>query len=156
MYRSVLALLSMLVAGGLPGELRAGETGGRAMYIGGTVAELPGRISGLIRTTGEQCLLFETKSATIRVPYENINLLEYGQKASRRYAMAIVISPLLLLSKKRNHFLTIGYTDAEGRQQAMVFQVDKDHVRAVLASLEAKTGLKVQYQDDEARKGGKG
>ena len=90
------------------------------------------------------------------VPYKRINLLEYGQNANRRIAMAVVISPLFLLSKARKHFLTVGYTDDEGKQQAMVFRVDKGNVRATLASLEARTGLKVQFQDDEARKAGKG
>jgi hypothetical protein len=70
--------------------------------------------------------------------------------------MAVLVSPLLLLSKKRQHFLTIGYTDENGRQQAMIFRIDKDHVRPVLVSLEARTGRTIVYQDDEARKAGKG
>ena len=77
-------------------------------------------------------------------------------KTGRRFAEAVLISPLLLLAKKRKHFLTVGYTDEQGRQQALVFQVHKGAVRSVLVSLEAKTGRKVQFQDDEARKAGKG
>jgi hypothetical protein len=38
----------------------------------------------------------------------------------------------------------------------MVLQVDKGHVREVLVGLEAKTGRKIEYQDPEARKAGKG
>lgn len=131
----------------------AGEAGARAAYVGGTVAGVGNRIQGLILTTDDDRFSFQAKAMTVQVPYENINLLEYGQKASRRYAMAIVISPMLLLSKKRNHFLTVGFTDEQGKQQALVFQLDKNDVRAVLAGLEARTGLKVQHQDDEARKG---
>jgi hypothetical protein len=37
---------------------------------------------------------------TVQVPYERVNLLEYGQKVDRRLAMAIVISPMFMLSKK--------------------------------------------------------
>jgi hypothetical protein len=131
----------------------AGEAGARAAYVGGTVAGVGNRIQGLILTTDNDHFSFQARAMTVQVPYENINLLEYGQKASRRYAMAIVISPMLLLSKKRNHFLTVGFTDEQGKQQALVFQLDKNDVRAVLAGLEARTGLKVQHQDDEARKG---
>jgi hypothetical protein len=131
----------------------AGESGARAAYVGGTVAGVGNRVQGLILTTDDNRFYFEAKAMTVQVPYENINLLEYGQKASRRYAMAIVISPMLLLSKKRSHFLTVGFTDEQGKQQALVFQLDKNDVRAVLAGLEARTGLKVQHQDDEARKG---
>lgn len=136
--------------------LEAGGSGGRATYVGGTVSGLQGKTNGVIRTTDEHSLFFLTRKVSLEVPYEAINLLEYGQQVSRRFAMAIAISPLLLLSKKRGHFLTIGYSDEEGRQQAAVFQIDKSAVRSVLASLEARTGLKLQYQNDEARKGGKG
>jgi hypothetical protein len=38
----------------------------------------------------------------------------------------------------------------------MVFKVGKDDIRTVLVSLEARTGRRVEFQDDDARKGGKG
>ena len=85
-----------------------------------------------------------------------MNALEYGQKVDRRYFAAVLISPLFLLSKKREHFLTIGYSDEEGRQQAMIFRVNKADIRAMLVSLEARTGRKIEFQDDDARKAGKG
>ncbi|MEP6961160.1 MAG: hypothetical protein ABI995_03730, partial [Acidobacteriota bacterium] len=82
------------------------------------------------------------------------NLIEYGQQVDRRLALALVISPIFLLSKSRRHFLTIGYADENGAQQAMVFRVDKNSIRAVLVALEARTGRKIEYQDPEARKAG--
>jgi hypothetical protein len=75
---------------------------------------------------------------------------------SRRYAEAVLISPLLLLSKSRKHFVTIGYIDREGKQQALVFRVEKSDIRSVLAGLEARTGRRIEYQDGEARKALKG
>jgi hypothetical protein len=38
----------------------------------------------------------------------------------------------------------------------MIFRVNKDDIRAMLVSLEARTGRKVEFQDDDARKAGKG
>jgi hypothetical protein len=35
-------------------------------------------------------------------------------------------------------------------------RLDKDDVRSVLAGLEARTGRRVEYQDEEARRTGKG
>jgi hypothetical protein len=35
----------------------------------------------------------------------------------------------------------------------VVLRIGKGQVRPLLASLEARTGVRVQYQDDEARKG---
>jgi len=49
----------------------------------------------------------------------------------------------------------VGFELESGQQQALLFRVDKDDVRGLLVSLEARTGRKVTYQDDEARKAGK-
>jgi hypothetical protein len=38
----------------------------------------------------------------------------------------------------------------------VVFRVEKGDIRSVLVGLEARTGRRVEYQDDEARKAGKG
>ena len=38
----------------------------------------------------------------------------------------------------------------------MVLQVNKEEIRPLLVSLEARTGLRVEFQDEEARKAGKG
>ena len=56
----------------------------------------------------------------------------------------------------RDSFLTIGYSDSNGKQQALVLEVGKDEIRPLLVSLEARTGRTVEYQDEEARKAGKG
>jgi hypothetical protein len=138
-----------------PALLPAGGRGDRVEYVGGTVAELSKSSSGTIDITGDRYFRFETHKAIVEVPYESINVLEYGQNASRRYALAAALSPVLLLSKKRTHFLTIGYADDRERQQALVFRVSKSDIRALLACLEARTGRKVEYQDPEARRGGK-
>jgi hypothetical protein len=126
-------------------------------YIGGTAGETmrPGTF-GLIQVDDDQYFAFYSKRVQLRIEYGQINLIEYGQQVDRRLALAVVISPLLLLSKQRKHFLTVGYMAEEGKQQALVFRVDKADIRATLVSLEARTGLKVQYQDPEARKAGKG
>lgn len=151
-----LLFSGMFLDPALPPLLQAGSPGDRVQYVGGTVAELPGKTSGRIQITDPQALLFESHGVKVKVLYSNINNIEYGQRVDRRYLEAILISPLLLLAKKHTHFLTVGYTDAAGRQQAMVFEVAKADVRSVLVSLEARTGRKVEFQDEEARKAGKG
>lgn len=130
--------------------------GSRAEYMGGTRPDIPANNSGEIRVTDAVYFVFISKHTRVKVPYERINLLEYGQKVDRRYLAAVVISPLFMLAKKREHFLTIGFQDDDGQQQAMVFRVDKNAVRLTLVSLEARTGQKVEFQDEEARIAGKG
>ena len=128
----------------------------RVEYAGGTLPAVVSGASGSMELSDSHYFAFYTKGTQVRVPYDRINLLEYGQKVDRRLLMAVVISPMFLLAKSRKHFLTVGYTDDDGKQQAMVFRVDKNGIRAALVGLEARTGQKVQYQDPEARKAGKG
>ncbi len=100
--------------------------------------------------------VFSYQGGELKIPYDRVNDLEYGQKAGRRLGLALTISPWLLLSKKRKHFPTVGYQDENDKQQAAVFELGKDIVRTTLASLEARTGKKIDYQDEEARKSSKG
>lgn len=128
----------------------------RAEYLGGTLASMEEGTGGGIDTTDDACFIFSNRHAAIRIPWNRINLIEYGQRVNRRYAMAVLISPILLLAKKRTHFLTVGFADDSGKEQAMIFRVEKNAIRRVLVSLEARTGRKVEFQDEEARKAGKG
>ena len=134
------------------GCLPAAQPGGARAYLTGTtVPDFPNKCDVRVDTTGDREILFVTHSLTLHVPYDKVNALEYGQHVGRRYAEAILISPLFLLSKSRKHYLTVFYTDANGRQQAVVMQVNKSDVRVLLPELEARTGRRVEYTDEEAR-----
>jgi len=128
----------------------------KAEYVGGTEPGLESGRSGVIETDDDRYFAFYAKGVQVRLAYDRLNLVEYGQKVDRRLIEAIIISPMFLLAKTRKHYLSLGYTDDDGKQQALVFRVNKNGIRAVLVILEARTGLKVQYQDPEARKAGKG
>ena len=136
--------------------LQARGLGGRAKYVGGTVTHRNRGCHADVQALDDRFFIFYAGKASWRVPYEKINLVEYGEKVDRRYIAAVLISPLFLLAKKRQHFLTVGYSDEEDRQQAMIFKINKDDIRTTLVVLEARTGRKVEYQDDDARKSGKG
>jgi hypothetical protein len=58
----------------------------------------------------------------------------------------------ILFSKKRRHYLTINFKGDEGKDQAAIFELGKDTTRTLLATLAARTGKTVEYEDDEARK----
>ena len=131
----------------------AGQPGYRAQFVGGTLPGIPLKASTRLSLTSSEELILNSGASEFRIPYGKINSVEYGQNVSRRYAAAVLISPVLLMSKSRKHFVTVGYEDAEGKQQALVFRVDKGDIRSVLASLEARTGRRIEYQDNEARKG---
>ncbi len=131
-------------------------TGAHAEYVGGTRSDIPSQISGDIGVGDNVYFVFLSKKTQIKIPYERINLLEYGQKVSRRYVSAIFLSPVFMMVKKRQHFLTLGFQDEEGRQQALIFRVEKSDIRLTLVALEARTGQRIDFQDEEARIAGKG
>jgi hypothetical protein len=134
----------------------AGIGSKKTMFVGGTITSIKQGTEGTSSTQDEKVFVFDYKGGKLAIPYDRINDLEYGQKAGRRLGMAIMISPLFLFSHKRKHFMTIGYTDENDKQQAGVFELGKDIIRVTLASMEARTGKKIDYQDEEARKSGLG
>jgi len=147
----MIRILPLLAA---PLILAAAEPGVKAQFIGGTLSGVPAKSGARLVLTGAETLFFQCGKTELHIDYRKINTLEYGQNVSRRYAAAILISPILLLSKTRRHYVTIGYVDDDGRQQAVVLRVGKGDIRMVLASLEARTGRRIEYQDNEARKAG--
>ena len=132
----------------------AAAPGYHAQVVGGTV---PGAAKSKTRLdlSSTEAMVLRSAQIAIRIDYRKINTVEYGQNVSRRYTEAILISPVLLLAKSRKHFVTLGYLDDASQQQALVLRVDKGDIRSFLASLEARTGRRVEYQDNEARKGGR-
>lgn len=148
MFRQLLLLAAAVAVAAGPGI--------KGQYIGGTLASIAAKSDATLDLTAPDALTFRFKNTELRIGYGKINTLEYGQNVSRRYAAAVLVSPVLLLSKSRKHFVTIGYEDAEGKQQAMVFRIEKGDIRWLLTSLEARTGRRIEYQDNEARKSGKG
>jgi hypothetical protein len=154
LWLSALGGILFLLAGTVASS--AGEPGARAQLVGGTPAGISVKSGVRIDLTDNDALVLRFARQEIRIPYQKIDTLEYGQSVSRRYAAAILISPMLLLSKSHKHFVTLGYVDGDGRHQALVLRVEKGDIRAVLTGLEARTGRRVEFQDDEARKAGKG
>ncbi len=144
----------ILIFVGVSLVLAAGEPGLRTQFIGGTLPGVKPKSSVRIDFTATDALGVRFEKASLRIDYRKINTFEYGQTVSRRYAAAILISPVLLLSKARKQFVTIGFLDDAGAQQALVIRVEKGDIRSVLASLEARTGRRVEYTDDDARRSG--
>jgi len=122
------------------------------MYVGGTLSVVPEKTEGRLDLSGANEGKFNSKKGGFSFAYDKITSLEYGQKAGRRVGVAIMVSPQALFSKKRRHYLTIGFTDDQGKPQGAVLEIAKGLVRSTLATLETKSGRKVEYESEEARK----
>jgi hypothetical protein len=164
-------LTALLLVLAFSSEVLLAVDGKKAAYMGGTFSAYTsskGPVEGKLDTSRTDVLLLtpeekDFRGTVLTIPYDQVLDLEYGQKAGRRVGAAIGTSILLgpiglvtLFSKKRNHFLTIGYRDAEGFDQVAVIELGKDIVRTTLAIVETRSGKKIEFQDDEARKAGRG
>ena len=106
------------------------DGGAKATYVGGSIPGLPDSVKGKLDLTNTLLCRFDAKEIEVNVPWEKINMLEYGQKVGRRIGLAIVVSPLFLMTKSRKHFLTVSHLDEKDRQHAPVFEIHKDHCAA--------------------------
>jgi len=88
-----------------------GLGGDKTAYIGGTENQIKDGAEGESSAKDEKVFVFQFKGGKLEIPYDQVNDLEYGQKAGRRLGLALTISPWLLLSHKRKHFLTVGWKD---------------------------------------------
>ena len=140
-----------------------------AKYVGGPVATIPQEVLGELDTSDPKGLSFhwaetkETEGKPWSIAYSQVTGLSYGQHAGRRVGASVavlastggwaapVVVPLLLV-KKRRHYLTIEFLDDTGKKQGAIFLVGKNAIGTLLGDLEAKTGKKTQFEDEDARK----
>ena len=151
MTRRPVALLLIVAFVWLPlAEASVGS--GETMYVGGTIAGLPEGTMGKLDTKSDKVLVFESPKGKFEIPYENVTSLEYGQKAGRRLGVALTLTLWALLSKKRKHFLTIGFTDENEKPQGVVLEIPKGTAKSFITILEVRSGKKVEYESEEAKK----
>lgn len=150
-----VVMLSFVAMFLLESAVWAGIGSESTMYVGGTVNTIRANSEGVSSVAGTNAFAFQYPGGYLAIPYQRIDSLEYGQKAGRRVAMGLLVNPIFIFSKKRKHYLTIGYKDENDKPQVMVLELGKDVVRVTLSTLEARSGVKIEYQDEEARKSAK-
>ncbi len=129
-------------------------------YVGGTWPQVKAESEGTIDLDDPKVVKFSFKKTEIKtIPFEKIKSLEYGLKAGRRVGAAIGvgvitlgIGAILLLSKKKRHFLSIVYTNEAGTDDGVVFELGKDITRQTLMILETRTGKQIAYESEDAKK----
>ena len=149
--RRTLALALLCVVGSSEVALAVGKD--KAEYVGGTLANIPPQAEGVLATSDPTKMMFvaEKSGGMVEIPWKSIKDVEYGQKVGRRWKSAILLSPVMLFTKARKHYVTITYKSKTG-DQAAIFELGKEIVRPTLTILETRTGRKVTYQDEEAAK----
>jgi hypothetical protein len=160
MLRVISLVLAALLL--LESSAFAGIPKKSSMYVGGTVSAIPLKTTAPLNVDGESAAVFAWKGGTWSVPYTSVTALSYGQHSGRRVGATVALGVTtlgigalpMLFSKKRRHYLTIEFTDSDGKPQAAIFEVGKEAVRSTLKVLEVRSGKTIAYEDDEAKKAG--
>ncbi len=88
------------------------------------------------------------------IPSDAVTGVFYSRVAGRRIGAAIVLSPLLLFSKGKKHYLTLSFDDGDQLVGAIEFKLHKSNYRGVLRAAEAVSGVDLEF-DQEGIKGEK-
>jgi hypothetical protein len=137
----------------------------KAAYVGGTV--LPSNagyepIEGRLDLGPDRLLFIHDAgphaAAFLTIDYDSIRGLEFGQHRNRHLPLVVgatvLLGPVGLLSlsaRRRVHYLTVLYADDLGTYEAVILELGKHVVRSTLDTLEARTGVEIEYQDEAAR-----
>jgi serine/threonine protein kinase len=112
----------------------------RATYVGGTLSQIAEGSVGSVAFPDKERMVLLTGGRFTVVPFRGVSGIEYGLTDRMRG----------IVFKKKSHYLSLTYRDAAGEDQGMVLELAGDEFRPVLTMLEARTGQKVQYQDEKA------
>jgi len=149
--RSVLLALTLLLAT----ETFAAARFDHAEYFQATSAgqkKAGPSVKGSLSFNAEtKCVEFlnDSSSAAFSIKYDSIKNFLYEQSATPRYAEAVLVSPLFLLSHSKKHYLTIQYADLSGAGQFVIVRLDKKNARAAVAAAESETGKKVERVEEK-------
>ncbi len=88
-------------------------------------------------------------SQVLSIKYDAIKNMTYEKASKPRYAEAVIISPLFLLSNAKKHYLTIQYADETGAGKYAIVHLDKKNAREAVACAEAQTGKQVEQIDEK-------
>jgi hypothetical protein len=91
----------------------------------------------------------ESGSPVLSIKYDAIKNMTYEKASKPRYAEAVIISPLFLLSNAKKHYLTFQYADETGAGKYAIVHLDKKNARQAVACAEAQIGKQVEQIDEK-------
>jgi hypothetical protein len=101
-------------------------------------------ISTKTHTTGRLIVSStEIKHGDLRIPISDITNVVYERASKPRYAAGLLLTWPLLLTKSKQHYLTMQHGDYS------IFRLDKSDYREVLAAVEAATGRRIERFEEQ-------
>ena len=87
-------------------------------------------------------------SELVKVEKPQVTSLLYERTSRPRYVSGLLLAWPLLFTKGKKHFLTIQYKNSAGQGEFALLHLDKSNYQAILAAIEAATGVKVERTID--------
>lgn len=160
--KTSLAVLGLLLLAGLSLVAQDAKTAkqddhkfGKAEYFQGTTTgqkKAGSTVKGTLffdNANKQVAFLQESGSPAVTIKYETIKSMTYEKASKPRYAAAVLVSPLFLLSHGKKHYLTIQYTGENSEGKYAIVHLDKSNVRDAVACAEAQTGVKVEQIEEK-------
>jgi len=119
----------------------SGEAKGKPQHVDGTLMFDPDKKDvAFLQTNGR---------SAVTIPYDAIKSITYEKATKPRYAEAVLLSPLFLLSPAKKHYLTFEYTDSTNVTQYAIIHLDKTNARQAVYCAEVQTGKKVERIEEK-------
>ena len=149
------------------GPLASALAGDKAAYVGGTIARFNHAehcaSKGASRSAHATSCSFQRTALVppnLSASTTNQSVISNSvsgrpvecRSSSPRPRFSVPSASVSLPAKSRAHYLTLTYAGEQGRTEVIVIELGKDVVRSTLAVVEARSGIPIEYQDEEARK----
>lgn len=95
------------------------------------------------KESGEILVKEKKGGGTLKIAKTQVTKIVYERASKPRYAAGLLLAWPLLFTKSKKHFLTIQYKESEKGEFALL-RLDKNNYQAILAAVEAATGVKVE------------
>ena len=82
------------------------------------------------------------------IPTSAVQDVFYSRVSGRRIGAAVLVTPFLLFSKGRKHYMTLTFNDGGEMVGAVEFKLHKGNYRSCFRSVEQVTGLTMGYDQE--------
>ncbi len=103
---------------------------------------------GRLFMDGESISFQKSGRKFFSLPAEAVNEIFYSRVSGRRIGAAILVTPFLLFSKGRKHYMTLTFDDDGKQKGAVEFKLHKSNYRGVLRTVEQITDLTMKVDDE--------
>jgi hypothetical protein len=148
--KAVAAVAALLTFAAVAGRAQSPVP---AAYFEGTVKEMPEKKAGKLSLSGDDSLEFTWDKGSWKVPLGQVKTVYLA--LSRHSVLGEVFGltgAAIGATKKRKLLLSLILTDGTGKSRRCVFYLPQAVTRDFLEAVEKKSGRKVVYESEEARK----